>query len=84
MKRSYSHSCRKKNQVTDPYTNRCVALSMSGVAFDRYVIPYIAGNKSFLNRFSDRDREKFLKFMKRNHLLPMTQHFHPVREFREN
>ena len=84
MKRSYRHSCRKKQQVTDPYTNRCVTLSMSGIPFDFYVIPYITGNKAFLNKFSDRDKETFLKFMKRHHLLPKTQHFHHVREYRDN
>ena len=38
-------SCHKKEQITDPYTNKCMTLSMSGIAFDRYVVPYITGNK---------------------------------------
>ena len=69
------HKCTKKNVILDPRTKKCLKLSIKGKIFDKYVIPYIIGKRSFLDSFSKRDRRKFLRFLRHNHLLPKSNHY---------
>ena len=58
-RRKNKTTCNKKNRITDPHTRKCIKLSMKGSVFDKYMIPYISGNRLFLESFSDRDQRKF-------------------------
>ena len=47
------HKCTKKNVILDPRTKKCLKLSIKGKNFDKYVIPYIIGQRSFLDSYSN-------------------------------
>ena len=48
---------------------------MKGRVFDKYIIPYISGHRSFLETFTDRDQQTFLRFLRHNHLLLKSQYY---------
>ena len=60
--------CRKK-YIKDPYTRKCLKLSLNGTLYHRYVIPYLLGHVTFLDTFSINDQRKFLVFLEDNMLL---------------
>ena len=53
-----------KNEIYDPFTKRCLKLQMKGTLYDRYIVPFLLGDDSFLNAFSARDQQKFVTFLK--------------------
>ena len=65
-----SSSCDPKTSIIDPYTKRCLKLDMNGTIYNRYVLPFLLGNDSFLDAFSEKDRTKFELFLRQNTLLP--------------
>jgi hypothetical protein len=65
-----SSSCDPKTSIIDPYTKRCLKLDMNGTIYNRYVLPFLLGNDSFLDAFSEKDGTKFELFLQQNTLLP--------------
>ena len=70
--------CRKK-YIKDPYTRKCLKLSLHRTLYHRYIIPYLLGHVTFLNKFSTRDQRKFLVFLHDNMLLSTNNYSRPVR-----
>ena len=53
-----------RNEIYDPFTKRCLKLQMKGTLYDRYIVPFLLGDDSFLNALSARDQQKFVTFLK--------------------
>ena len=70
--------CRKK-YIKDPYTRKCLKLSLNGTLYHRYVVPYLLGHVTFLDTFSINDQRKFLVFLQDNMLLSTYSYNGPVR-----
>ena len=70
--------CRKK-YIKDPYTRKCLKLSLNGTLYHRYVIPYLLGHVTFLDTFSINDQRNFLVFLQDNMLLSTYSYNGPVR-----
>ena len=73
-KRKSSSSLKKKRTpsctgIHDPYTGKCMKLSMKGPVYEKYIVPFMLGDTSFLSLFSLKDQEKFLMFLQGHHLL---------------
>ena len=47
---------------------------MHGIVYDRYIIPFLLGDTAFLNTFTKKDQEKFLRFLQDNLLLGTGKH----------
>ena len=62
-----SSSCNPSTTIIDPYTKRCLKLDMNGTIYNRYVLPFLLGNDSFLDAFSEKDRVKFELFLQKKH-----------------
>ena len=67
-RRSRTPSC---TGIHDPYTGKCLKMSMHGTLYNRYIIPFMLGDTSFLSLFSLKDQEKILMFLQKKHLLPV-------------
>ena len=67
--RRTNHGTCGSNSVMDPKTQQCIKLSSKGKFFDKYVIPYIAGQYDVLELFSEHDQGKFLFFLAKENLL---------------
>ena len=64
-------SCHGKYTIRDPYTQKCLKLSLKGTVYNRYVVPFMLGERSFLSLFSKKDQYKFMSFLKKHMLLPI-------------
>ena len=60
--------CPGKYTIRDPYTHKCLKLSLKGTLYNRYVVPFILGDSSFLYLFSKEDQQKFILFLKKHYL----------------
>ena len=69
--------CPGKYTIRDPYTHKCLKLSLKGTLYNRYVVPFILGDSSFLYLFSKEDQQKFILFLKKHYLLPAHYTYHP-------
>ena len=68
--------CPGKYSIRDPYTHKCLKLSLKGTLYNRYVVPFILGDSSFLYLFSKEDQQKFILFLKKHYLLPAHYTYH--------